>query len=71
MLATTVHLAVLDRAKAIDRLILVEGEGLTHLGDVAGFLAQQYFSLCIEEGQVSLGILFHCQGTGFPLTIGH
>ena len=63
MFATTVDLTILDGSKAIDRLILVESEGLAYLGDVAGFLAQQHLALGIEEGQVALRILFHCQGT--------
>ena len=63
MLATTVDLAILDGAETIDRLIFVESKSLANLGDVAGFLAQQHLALGIEEGQVALRILFHCQGT--------
>ena len=63
MFTTTIDLTILDGSKAIDRLILVESEGLAYLGDVAGFLAQQHLALGIEEGQVALRILLHCQGT--------
>ena len=63
MLATTIHLTVLDSSKTVDGLILIESKGLTDLRHVAGFLAQQHLALRIEEGQVALGILFHREHT--------
>ena len=57
LLATAVHLAVLDGAQSIDGLVLVEDKGLAHGLDVAALLFEQHLALSRQECQVALHVL--------------
>ena len=71
LLASAIHLAILDGAKAVDSLVFVERKSLTDLLNVAALLTQQDFSLCCKKRQVALRILFHRQFTALPLALAH
>ena len=66
LLTATVHLAVLNGAKSVDCLVLVEGESLAHLSHVAALFSEQHLSFCCQEGQVTLCVLPYGQFTTRP-----